>query len=113
MKSVDDICASGPIPFPLSSRHKVTALIEPDRVIACEHDDEVHELCRDTNLALQELRNGIANVLLDTIEKMDLDLWTLVQVLDERPSVVQDLMDGEFDDLTTGLMIEYLEKLGR
>jgi hypothetical protein len=72
---------------------------------------EIHELCRDTNLALQELHHGIANIFRDTLEKMDLDVWTLVQILDERPSVVRDLLDGEFYNLATATMIEYLEKL--
>jgi hypothetical protein len=44
---------------------------------------------------------------------MDLDVWTVVQILDERPSVVRDLLDGEFYDLATATMIEYLEKLRR
>ena len=44
---------------------------------------------------------------------MDLEVRTLVQLLDERPSVVQDLIDGEFDTLTTEMMIDYLEKLRR
>jgi uncharacterized protein YbjT (DUF2867 family) len=113
MKSRDNICTSGPIPFPPSSRSKVSPVTEEDRAIAREHDAEIYELCRDTTLALQELRHRVAHVLLDTLEKMDLDVWTLVQLLDERPSVVRDLMDGETDDLTTETMIEYLEKLRR
>jgi hypothetical protein len=102
---------SGPIPFPKSSRGEGTAATEADRAIAREHDAEIHELCRDTTLALQELNHGIAKVLLDTLEKMDLDAWTLVNLLDERPSVVRLLMDGDTDGLATATMIEYLEML--
>jgi hypothetical protein len=50
-------------------------------------------------------------VLLDTLEKMDLDVWALAQILDERPSVVRDLMSGETDGLTTETMIDYVERL--
>jgi hypothetical protein len=113
MKLSDNICTPSPIPFPESSLIKAARVTEKDRAIAREHDAEIHELCRDTTLALLELHHGIANVFRDTLEKMDLDVWTLVQLLDERPSVVRDLMDGETDDLTTETMIEYLEKLRR
>jgi hypothetical protein len=111
MHSTTNNSASAPIPFPSSSLIKVTPVTEADRAIAREHDSEIHELCRDTKLALQELRQGIANLLLDTLEKMDLDTWTLVHLLDERPSVVGDLMAGETEGLTTDAMIEMLEKL--
>jgi hypothetical protein len=113
MKSRDNIPTSGPIQFPKSSRATDSPPTDEDRIIARQHDAEIHELCRDTTLALQELHHGIANILRDTIEKMDLDVWTLVQILDERPSVVRDLLDGEFCNLATATMIEYLEKLRR
>jgi hypothetical protein len=64
-----------------------------------------------TTLALQELNHGIANVLLDTLEKMSLDIWTLVYLLDEPPSVVRVLTAGDMEGLTTETMINYLEKL--
>jgi hypothetical protein len=111
MHSTTNNSASAPIPFPSSSRIKATPVTEADRAIAREHDSEIHELCRDTKLALQELRQGIANLLFDTLEKMDLDTWTIVHLLDERPSVVGDLMTGETESLTTDAMIEILEKL--
>src|SRR5580692_8289622 len=113
MKSRDNIPTPGPIPFTKSSRSMVSPPTDEDRAIAREHDAEIHELCRATNLALQELHHGLANIFRDTLEKMDLDVWTLVQILDERPSVVRDLLDGEFYNLTTATMIEYLEKLRR
>jgi hypothetical protein len=113
MKLSDNICTPSPIPFPESSLIKAARVTEEDRTIAREHDAEIRELCRDTTLALQELHHGIANVFRDTLEKMDLDVWTLVQLLDERPSVAQDLMDGDFDNLTTEMMLEHLEKLRR
>jgi hypothetical protein len=38
---------------------------------------------------------------------------TLIEALDECPSVVQDLMDGQFDgsELTTETLLGYLDKL--
>jgi hypothetical protein len=111
MHSTTNNSASAPIPFPSSSRIKATPVTEADRAIAREHDTEIHELCRDTKLALQELRQGTANLLRDTLEKLDLDAWMLIQILDERPSVVQDLIAGETDSLTTEKMVEYLERL--
>jgi hypothetical protein len=113
MRSRDNISTSGPIPFPSSSRGEVSPPTDEDRAIAREHDAEIHELCRDANLALQELHQGITNIFRDTLEKMDLDVGTLVQILDERPSVVRDLLDGEFYNFATTTMIEYLEKLRR
>src|SRR5277367_4055205 len=68
MKSRDNISTSGPIPFPANSRDKTAPVTEEDRAVAREHDTEIHELCRGTTFALQELRHGIANVLLDTLE---------------------------------------------
>jgi hypothetical protein len=107
-QSRDAICTSGTIPFSANSRIKATPVPEGDRAVVRAHDAEIHELCQDTNLALQEIRHGIANVLLDTLS---LDIWTLAQILDERPSAVRDLMSGETDWLTTETMIEILEKL--
>jgi hypothetical protein len=104
-QSRDTICTSGPIPFPASGRIKATPVTEDDRAVARAHDAEIHELCRDTTLALQELRHGIVNVLIDTIEKMDMDRWTLAQLLDERPSVVRELMEGDTDGLTSETLI--------
>jgi hypothetical protein len=71
----------------------------------------MRELCRGTTLALQELRHGIANVLLDTLERTDLDAWALVRIWDERLSVVKNVMSGDTDGLTTETIIEMLEKL--
>jgi hypothetical protein len=84
---------------------------EADLAAARAHGVEIHELCRDTRQALQELRHGIINVLFDKLEKMGSDGWTLVQLLDERPSVVRDLMDGDTEGLTTETMIDYVERL--
>jgi hypothetical protein len=111
MKSKDSNLILDPIPFPTSNRVKTTPPTEADLSAARTHDIEIYELCRETSLALQELRHGVAHVLHDTIEKMSLDTWTLAQILDERPSVVRDLIEGETDDLTTETMIKYLEKL--
>ena len=53
---------------------------------------EVRERCRDTTRALQELRHGIAIALLHLLEKTPFDRALLVQVLDECPSVVSELL---------------------
>src|SRR5258708_617354 len=111
MHSTTNNSASATIPFPSSSRIKATPVTEADRAIARDHDSEIHELCRDTTLALQELIHVIATVLLDTLWKMDLDVETVVRLLDERPSVVRVLLAGDTDRLTTATMIEYLERL--
>ncbi len=111
MKSRDNISTSGPIPFPANSRDKTTPVTEEDRAVTREHDAELREICRDTFRALQEIRQWTGNVLLDTLTKLDLDLLTLVQVLDERPSVVRALMDGDLENLTTEKIVESLEKL--
>jgi hypothetical protein len=97
--------------FPSVAGASAASATQEDKAIVREHDAEIHQLCRDTTLALQELRHGVAKVLLDTLEKMDLDVETLVRLLDERPSVVRVLMDGDTDGLTTAIMIEYLERL--
>jgi hypothetical protein len=55
MKLGDNISTSRPIPFLASSRCKTTQVTEEDKAVAREHDVEIHELCRDTTLALQEL----------------------------------------------------------
>ena len=68
------------------------------------------ELCRETTHALQELLHGIANVLLDILEQMDLDAGTLWQLLDDHASV-SSLMDGDTGGLATETMVEFLEKL--
>ena len=113
MKSRDNPSTSGPIPFPSSSRGEVSPPTDEDRAIAREHDAELRDICRDTSRALQEIRQWTGNVLRDTLTELDLDLLMLVQVLDERPSVVRALMDGDLENLTTEKIIENLEKLRR
>jgi hypothetical protein len=108
MQSANNNSPRGPLLFPIANAAPVT---EEDKAVAQAHFAKIHELCRDTAMALQELRNGIANVLLDTLEKMSLDIWTLVYLLDEPPSVVRVLMDGDTEGLTTETMIDYLERL--
>jgi hypothetical protein len=111
MKSSDNIGMPSLISFP-ASRINATPVTEVDGAIARERDAEIRELCCDTARALQEIRHGIISALLDTLQKTHRDKWALIQLLDESPSAVQSLMDGDFDDLTTEIMIEYLEKLG-
>jgi hypothetical protein len=62
-------------------------------------------------MALQELRHGIANALSKTLSGCALDRYVLVQILDERPTIVQRLLRGDTEDHTTEKLIEYLEKL--
>jgi hypothetical protein len=74
--------------------------------------DSIPELCEDARHSLIEIRTLIENLLRDVVNKLDVDTGTLVHLLDERPSGVIDLMNGELDELTTETLIEYLEKLG-
>jgi hypothetical protein len=53
----------------------------------------------------------VTDLLLDTLEKVNLDARTLVHLLDERPSVVRVLMDGETEGLPMERMVDYLERL--
>jgi hypothetical protein len=96
------------IAFPTAKPQPVT---KKDKRAAAAHDAAIQEICHDSSQALEEIRHGVANVLRDTLEKMGADQWTLVQLLDERPSVVKDIMAGETDELTTETLIAYLEKL--
>ena len=97
---------SGLILFPKKSRYRV-----PIARKALTHTVEIHELCRDTSLALQELRHGAFSVLLSTLETLGMDTMTLVQVLDERPSIVRELMEGGHDEISTEMILHYLEVL--
>jgi hypothetical protein len=51
-------------------------------------------------LALQGMRQGTANLLLDTLEKVNLDAPTLVYLLDEHTSVLRVLMEGDTEGQT-------------
>lgn len=75
--------------------------------------DSVPEMCQDARRSLLEIRTLIENMLRDVMNRLDVDTGTLVHLLDERPSGVIDLMNGELDELTTETLIEYLEKLAR
>jgi hypothetical protein len=72
---------------------------------------EIQQRCQDTSMALQELRHGIANTLAETLLNRSLDWYALVQLLDERPTAVQRLLQGDTEDQTTEKLIEYLERL--
>jgi hypothetical protein len=111
MKSANNNSPRGPLLFPITGKANAASVIQKDKAATQAHFALIPELCRDTAMALQELRHGIANVLLDTLEKMSLDTNTLVYLLDEPPSVVRGLMDGDTTGLTTATMIEYLERL--
>jgi hypothetical protein len=110
MHSTNSSSASTPIPFPQNRRNELTPASEADKA-DYERAAEILEFCRETRMALQELRHGTANLLLDTLEQMDVDLRTLVHLLDERPSVVRVLMDGETTGLPMERMVDYLERL--
>jgi hypothetical protein len=110
MQSRTSNSASAPIPFPKPSREEVRSAAEADKA-DCERAAEILEFCRQTRMALQELRHGTANLLLDTLAQVDLDHRTLVHLLDERPSVVRVLMDGETEGVPMERMVDYLERL--
>jgi hypothetical protein len=111
MRSMSNSSPRGVLSFPSAARASDASATQEDKDVANAHYVRIHELCRDTTLALQELDHGIANVLLDTLEKLDLDAWTLAHIWDERFSVVRNVISGEIDGLTTATMIEMLEKL--
>jgi hypothetical protein len=100
----------GPTPCPTGTQVKATPTRE-DKAAAWDLITNIHETIQSTSRALQELRHGLGNLLRDVLEKIDADKLTLIEVLDESPSGVQDIMDGEFDDLTTEMLIECLDKL--
>ena len=77
---------------------------------ACVRDAEVFELCRETSQALQELRHGIVNALFETLERIDLDVRRLANLIDERPDVVRALRRKDVEGMTTERLIEILEK---
>jgi hypothetical protein len=104
------ICTLRPIPFPSVCHSELTPTNKQDNA-ACSHSAEIQQRCRDTSMALQELRHGIANALFETLSKRNFDWDVLVQLLDERPTVVQQLLQGDTQDQTTEKLIEYLEKL--
>lgn len=110
MDSMNGKPASHPIPFPKNGRGGVTAVAKTKEVAVADAG-EIHVLCRETSLALQELRHGVLNVLSSTLEILDMDTMTLVQVLDESPSIVRKLMKGDRDDITTEKVLRYLEAL--
>ena len=101
----------GVLAFPPAGKASATAATGEDRAIVREHLADIHAICKDTSMALQELHHGVADCLLDLLDKLQIDTWTLVQLLDERPSVVRDLMSGETGELGTEKLIEFLQKL--
>jgi hypothetical protein len=102
--------ASHPIPFPKKGRGGVTTVAKTKKVAVADAV-EIHVLCRDTSLALQELRHGLLNVLSSILEVFEMDPMTLVQVLDERPSIVRELVNGDHEEITTEMILLYLEIL--
>jgi hypothetical protein len=105
------ICTQRSIAFPSRCQIELTPTANERDEVAYNHSSKIRQRCQDTPLALQDLRHGIANALSDTLAKRNLDWYVLVQLLDERPTVVQQLMRGEIDELTTETLIVYLEKL--
>jgi hypothetical protein len=110
MDSMNSKPASRPIPFPKYGLGGVAAGAKTTKVAVADAD-EIHVLCRDTALALQELRHGVLNVLLSSLETLDLDTITLVQVLDARPSIVRALVKGDLDEITTDTLLRWVEAL--
>jgi hypothetical protein len=102
---------NSPIPFPANARTKVTATGNEERDAACDRDAEVFQLCRETSLALQELRDGIVNVLFETLERVDLDSRRLASLIDVRLGVARVLIRKDVEEIATETLIEMLEKL--
>jgi hypothetical protein len=111
MQSASNNSPRGLLSFPLAAKPNAAAATDEDKATTQAHFAKIHELCRDTAMALQELRHGVANVLLQTVEQISLDIWTLVYLLDEPPSAVRVLMAGDTEGLTIETMIDYLGRL--
>jgi hypothetical protein len=86
-------------------------LSENDREVLTEETIRIHEIISGTSMALRELRTGVLNLLFDLLERLDLDTWTLSEVLDVSPSQARELIAKECDELTTETILEYLERL--
>jgi hypothetical protein len=100
--------ASNPIPFP--RRDGIPSTLA-DKTDVLARATEIHGFCRDISSALQEIRHAVLNILYDTLERLDLDATTLVQVLDERPSIVASLMERDAETISTETILHHLEAL--
>jgi hypothetical protein len=100
--------ATAVLAFPSGSELPAT---EPDNSDVCEQRYQIGDIVRDTFGALQELRHGALCVLLDSLEVLEIPEWELIKLLNERPTVVRDLINSETDDLTLDVILGYLEKL--
>jgi hypothetical protein len=95
------------ISFPKAAK----GLTDSEKAMLAQQSAKIHELINGTNMALSELCTGALNVFFDLTETMNLDTWTLCEVLDVCPSQARDLMAKETDDLTTETILLYLERL--
>jgi hypothetical protein len=100
--------ASCPIPFPRRDGIPSTFADEADVLARAA---EIHELCRDISSALQEIRHAVLNTLYEILERLDLDAAAPVQVLDERPSVVRELLERVAETIPTETILHHLEAL--
>jgi len=98
-------------PTLISFPKAVNGLTDSEKALLAEQSAKIHELISGTSMALSELRTGAFNVLFDLTEAMNLDTWTLCEVLDVSPSQARDLMAKETDDLTTETILLYLDRL--
>ena len=86
-------------------------LSKKDREVLTEETIRIHEIVSGTSMALSELRTGALNLLFDVLERLNLDTWTLCQVLDVSPSKARELMAKECGELTTETILKSLERL--
>jgi hypothetical protein len=73
--------------------------------------EEVFELCRETLLALQELRHGIEHVLFDNLDRRCLNARTLANLIEVSPGVARALTRRNTERIATEKLIEILENI--
>jgi len=82
-----------------------------DHACATARDIEVLELCSSTRGALQELRHGIIYALYDILDKLGLDIRSMMVIVQQPGSVCEAIVARDLDELTTETLIDIVERL--
>jgi hypothetical protein len=94
--------------FPSPPREKTT---RPESDTAHAYLKETADFCADAHSTLKEVRYRVIQKLIYTLGLLDLDTRTLTRLLDVGPSVLEDLITGETDAITTETLLKYLDRL--
>ena len=89
----------------------VEAASEEDRRAAEHAWDETEMLCQEVERNLGEIAEIMRAKLWEIMRDLGYDHRTLCLVLDEKPSVVDALMDEECEQLTLEMSLAYLRRL--